>query len=97
TAWSANGVTWTPVTGPSEQTLLDVQYIGSQFVVVGDRATVATSPDCVTWTDHSPGFPAGFAVAVLQKVAAGNGVMVAVGNKRVTTTSVVSPWIVRSM
>ena len=48
---------WAPQSSGTSETLLHAYYGGSpnQFVVVGTRGTVLTSPDGLTWTTRTPG------------------------------------------
>ena len=49
------GKTWhTQIVGPP-QPLLSIAWSGSQFVVVGDKGAILTSPDGHTWTPQNSG------------------------------------------
>lgn len=54
------GSTWTLRTSGTTNNLNDIVWSGSQYVAVGSRNTVLTSPDGITWTSRSTGAPLDF-------------------------------------
>lgn len=91
--YSSDGSTWTRVDLPTGATpagyaLRDVTWTGSQFVAVGDNAqsgrVVVTSPDAATWTQAFLGSVSGN--GVLESVASGGGIVVAIGGNGTVTS-----------
>ncbi|MFF0430814.1 hypothetical protein ACFYU9_01115 [Streptomyces sp. NPDC004327] len=52
---STDGITWTTQITDAYDTLADVVWTGSQFVVAGLGGTILTSPDGITWTTRKAG------------------------------------------
>jgi hypothetical protein len=52
---SPDGVTWTPRTSGTSNTLFGVTYGNGLFVAVGDGGAILTSPDGVNWTPRTSG------------------------------------------
>jgi len=67
-------VTWSTVGAPTTETLWGVAYGGGQFVAVGEKGVILTSPDARKWTARSSGTD-----AWLLHVAYGDGCYAAVG------------------
>lgn len=72
------GVTWTAQTAPSEaNALYDITWSGNQFMAVGHRGTILTSPDGSTWTNRFPVGPYGSRTGIVwsgsQFVVVGEG------------------------
>jgi len=67
-------VTWSTVGTPTTETLWGVAYGGGQFVAVGEKGVILTSPDARSWTARSSGTD-----AWLLHVAYGDGCYAAVG------------------
>jgi uncharacterized delta-60 repeat protein len=68
-------VTWSTVGTPTTETLWGVTYGGGQFVAVGEKGTILSSPDGRAWTARTSG-----TAAWLLGVAHNNGLFVAVGD-----------------
>jgi hypothetical protein len=85
---SLDGLTWQAVSTPRTG-LTGVTWTGSEFVAVGLNGAVVTSPDGVTWTDHSIGDQ----VAANRVIWTGER-LVAVGNNILTSDDGIAwhPW-----
>ena len=86
--YSADGLTWTPSTPPS-QTWNSITYGNNLFVAVADSGTgnrVMTSPDGITWTSRNSAANIGWG-----SVTYGNGLFVAVSYSGVTNGVMTSP------
>ncbi len=70
---SPDGTTWTPRTGPTSGTSY-VVWDGTTFISSGSAGSIATSPDCITWTVQA-GLPA---TSSTYRVAANGSIAVAV-------------------
>lgn len=91
--YSSDGSTWTRVdlptdAAPAGYALRDITWTGSQFVAVGDNIqsgrVVVTSPDAATWTQAFLGSVSGN--GVLESVASGGGIVVAIGGNGTVTS-----------
>lgn len=91
--YSSDGSAWTRVDLPTDATpagysLRDITWTGSQFVAVGDNAqssrVIVTSPDAATWTQAFLGSVSGN--GVLESVASGGGIVVAIGGNGTVTS-----------
>ena len=69
----------------TSNSLIDVAWSGSQFVAVGDKGTILTSPDGNTWAPHA--LPAPASSQYISGVAWSNAQFVAVGDKGTILTS----------
>ncbi len=75
------------ITTAASWDLDDILWTGSQFVAVGVSGTVRTSPDGLTWTDHSTGTN-----FIYKSVAYSGTRYVAVGNSYVSTSTNAATW-----
>jgi len=83
TATSVDGITWTTQNTSIKNSILQsVVYYYKQFVAVGTRGSILTSPDAKTWTQQNSGTLIG-----LNSITAGNGKFVAVGYQGVILSS----------
>jgi hypothetical protein len=93
---STDGITWTPVASLPLVDPVPALYgifwdiKTKNFLAVGDKATILSSPDGINWTvmvndpDLFPSAGAGTGTAILRSIAYGNNVYVAVGNVAAT-------------
>ncbi len=88
------GNTWSQVTITTAASwdLLDILWTGSQFVAVGIAGTVKTSPDGLTWTDHSTGMN-----LIYKGVAYSGSKYVAVGNSYASISTNAATWTQESV
>ncbi|MBL9195398.1 MAG: hypothetical protein JNJ82_23775 [Opitutaceae bacterium] len=76
-------VTWSTVGTPTTETLWGVTYGSGQFVAVGEKGVILTSPDARVWTKRASGTD-----AWLLHVAYGDGCYAAVGEAGTILVSV---------
>ncbi len=70
---SADAATWADQSSGVTNFLRSVAYAGGTFVAVGERGTLVTSTDGLSWVEHNPCYHDLFGVS------SGNGRFVAVG------------------
>jgi hypothetical protein len=88
-AISNDGTEWDKISHGTIQNLYDVTWNGSQYVAVGMHGTIVTSPDGVSWTDHSltmANIGNLTLIPDLKAVTWGNDQFVAVGNWIIVTS-----------
>ncbi|HVV73234.1 MAG TPA: hypothetical protein VHI52_17305, partial [Verrucomicrobiae bacterium] len=75
---SADGLSWTPLTLPTNANFFGVAYVNDQFVAVGDSGLIITSADGASWELRNSGAPNRTAdIYPLGGVAYGEGIYVA--------------------
>ena len=52
---SADGLSWTQKFKFTQTNLIDVIWNGAQYVAIGDKAKILTSPDLINWSQQSSG------------------------------------------
>ena len=52
---SADGLSWIQKSKFTQTNLVDVVWTGAQYVAIGDKAKILTSPDLVNWSQQSSG------------------------------------------
>lgn len=72
---STDGLNWQAIVPPIPSSLQSVAYFSGQFLAVGERGQILTSPSGEVWTERVSG-----TTNFLAAVAAGSGVVVAAGN-----------------
>lgn len=87
TAQSVDGLSWTYSFVNSGENLLAVTHFGTQFITTGDGGGIYTSPTANVWTPRASGVS-----GPLHGVAASATRAIAVGLKRVTTSTDGITW-----
>ncbi len=87
TAQSTDGLTWTFNFTPTDENLYAVTQFGSQFIATGGDGGIYTSPNADVWTPRASGV-----TTPLTGVAASSSLAVAVGRKKVVTSTDGVTW-----
>jgi hypothetical protein len=96
---STNGETWVAQVINSSVTFRGIAYGDGQFIAVGNDASSSrmyTSPDGITWTDHSSRISSVFGNNTIQGIEYGDGLWVIVGhNARLILSQNAVDWVLR--
>jgi hypothetical protein len=91
-AYSADGISWTEITGtanPFTNTITNITYANGKFIANDNYGYMATSTNGVTWTDvpNHGIFESRLSSNIIYDIAYGAGKLVAVGVGRTGATT----------